>query len=84
FYTFSLYNNFPLRTTISSSLYKSRIILTLKAIKKDLKLSVRKAFSIYNVPFLTLNYRRVRRTLRHKTGTNSIKITLIEESIILK
>ncbi|OHW99318.1 transposase, partial [Colletotrichum incanum] len=56
FYTFSLYNNFPLGTTISSSLNKSRIILILKAIKKDLKLSIQKVSSIYNVPFLTLNY----------------------------
>ncbi|OHW90965.1 transposase, partial [Colletotrichum incanum] len=54
FYPLHLYTNFPLRTTISSSLNKNRIILALKAIKKDLKLSVRKAASIYNVLRITL------------------------------
>ncbi|OLN95208.1 hypothetical protein CCHL11_10290, partial [Colletotrichum chlorophyti] len=39
-YTSSLYNNFPLYIIISSSLNKARIILILKAIKKDLKLSI--------------------------------------------
>ncbi|OLN96010.1 hypothetical protein CCHL11_07064, partial [Colletotrichum chlorophyti] len=39
-YTSSLYNNFPLRIIISSSLNKAYIMFVLKAIKKDLKLSV--------------------------------------------
>ncbi|KAK1967639.1 hypothetical protein LY78DRAFT_575913, partial [Colletotrichum sublineola] len=50
FYLFDLYTNFPLRTNMQSTLIKSRIILTLQAIKKDLKMSVKKAASIYKVP----------------------------------
>ncbi|OHX00936.1 hypothetical protein CSPAE12_00290, partial [Colletotrichum incanum] len=53
-YTLSLYIYFPPRTNISSSLNKSYILLTLKAIKKDLKLSVQKAAFIYNVLRITL------------------------------
>ncbi|OHW96712.1 hypothetical protein CSPAE12_04747, partial [Colletotrichum incanum] len=54
FYTFPLYTKFPLRTTIESSLKESRIILTLQAIKKDLKLSVQKVATIYNILRITL------------------------------
>ncbi|OHW90373.1 hypothetical protein CSPAE12_11031, partial [Colletotrichum incanum] len=54
FYTLHLYIYFPLRITMNSSLNKSRIILTLKAIKNDPKLSVQKAASIYNILRITL------------------------------
>ncbi|KZL63984.1 hypothetical protein CT0861_13239 [Colletotrichum tofieldiae] len=58
---------------------ESRIILIIKAIKKDLKLSVRKASSIYNIPEATLRYQRARRLLQQETQSKSIKITIIKE-----
>jgi hypothetical protein len=41
-------------------LKESRIILTLKALKKDFKLSIRKAATLYEIPETSLRYRRTR------------------------
>ena len=60
---------------MSSSLNEGRIILALQAIKKDPKLSVRKAASIYSVPEATLRDRRAGRLPRHKMRANLIKMT---------
>lgn len=69
---------------MSSSSNESRIILAIEAIKKDPKLSVRKAASIYKVPRTTLRDRRAGLLPRRETRTNSMKMTQVEETVILE
>ena len=63
---------------------ESRIILALEALKKDPKLSLRRAATIYNVPPMTLSDRRAGRPARCDTPANSRKLTDLEEKTIVQ
>ena len=69
---------------MESSPQETRIILALSAIQRDQKLSVRKAASIYQLPEATLRHRRAGRQSRSETRTNSMKMTISEEEVILE
>ncbi|KAK1837465.1 putative transposase [Colletotrichum chrysophilum] len=60
---------------MSSSSNESRIILAIEAIKKDPKLSVRKAASIYKVLRTILRNQRAGLLLRRETHTNLMMMT---------
>lgn len=69
---------------MESSLKESRIILALKALEKDLKLSVRAAAKIYDVPRSTLQTRRDGVKSRRDISVNSKKLTDLEEKVLLE
>ena len=69
---------------IDSLLTESRIILALEALKKDPKLSLRRAATIYNVLPMTLSDRRAGRPARCNTPANSRKLTDLEEKTIIQ
>lgn len=69
---------------MESSSTESRIILAIQALKKDPKLKVRKAATLYNVPEATLRHRRAGRAPRRETRANSMKLTKLEETVILE
>ena len=82
--TTTLNINFPPQRNIASTKTKARIILALKALQKDKKLSLRAAASIYNVSRTTLTIRRDGRTSRYDTPVNSRKLTDLEERTIVQ
>ncbi|OHW99321.1 transposase, partial [Colletotrichum incanum] len=84
FYLFNLYISFPLRTNMQSTLIESRIILAIQALKKDLKMPVRRAASTFEVPESTLCDRRAGRVAQGKRRPNLIKITITKEEVILE
>ena len=63
---------------------ESRIILALEALKKDPKLSVRKAATIYEIPRSSLRDRRAGMQSRRETPANLRKLTDLEEKVLLK
>ena len=63
---------------------ESRIIIALKAIKNDPKLSLRRVAAIYNVPLVTLSDRRAGKPARRDTTANSRKLTDLEEQTIVQ
>jgi len=63
---------------------ESRIILALEALKKDPKLSVRKAAAIYDIPRSSLGDRRAGIQPRRELPANSRKLTDLEEKVILE
>ena len=58
---------------------ESRMILALRAMEKDPKLSLRSAATIYKVPPMTLSDRRAGKPARRDTPANSRKLTDLEE-----
>ena len=68
---------------MESSSTESRTILAIEALKKDLKLSVRRAARIYEIPEATLRYRRVGRRVRRDMSANSRALTDLEEDVIV-
>ena len=54
--TFYLQHHFSQLVTMESSSIESRIILALRALEKDFKLSIRAAAKIYAIPKATLRH----------------------------
>jgi len=69
---------------MKTSSNESRTIFTLKALKKDPKLSVWTAAKIYNIPKLTLRYRRVGQPSRRNISANLRSLTNLEKHVILQ
>jgi hypothetical protein len=65
-------------------LKEARVVLALKALENDEKLSLRAAAKLYDVPVSTLSYRRAGRTARRDTAPNSKKLTQSEEEAIVQ
>ncbi len=63
---------------------ESRIILILEALKKDPKLSIRKATTLYEIPESSLRDRRTGKQLQCEIPTNLRKLTDLEEKVLLK
>jgi hypothetical protein len=63
---------------------RSRVILALEALKKDPKLSVRKAATIYAVLRTSLHRRRAGKQPRCELPANSRKLTDLEEKVLLE
>ena len=63
---------------------ESRMVLALEALKKDPKLSVRKAATLYKIPKSSLRARRAGKQPRHEIPTNLRKLTNLEEKVLLK
>ena len=69
---------------MESTSNESRIILAIEALKKDPKLSVRRAVQIYKVPRSTLRGRRAGCTSRRDMSANSRALTDLEEDVIIR
>ena len=69
---------------MESTSYESRVILALKAIENDPKLSFRAVAKLYNVQRTTLQNRRAGRLARRDTRPNSCKLTDLEEQTIVR
>ena len=69
---------------MESSSIESRIILALRSLEKDFKLSIRAAANIYTIPKATLRHRRAGQQSRRDISTKSKKLTDLEESVILR
>lgn len=63
---------------------EARIILAIEAIRMSKKLSQRSAAKIYKVPLSTLSDRMAGRTYRPETKANGLKLTELEEEVILR
>jgi hypothetical protein len=63
---------------------ESRIILALEALNKNLKLSVRKAATIYEIPETSLRDRRAGKQPRREIPANLRKLTDLEEKVLLE
>ena len=63
---------------------EARIILAIEAIRTSKSLSQRSAAKIYRVPLSTLFDRIASRTYRPESKTNSLKLTELEEEIIIR
>ena len=63
---------------------EARIILAIEAIRTSKKLSQRSVVKIYKVPLSTLSDRIAGRTYRPETKANSLKLTELEEKVILR
>ena len=63
---------------------EARLILTLKALKKDKKFSEQAVVFYYKVVCITLHQRRVGRKSRPDMSVNSRKLTDLEERVLLK
>ena len=63
---------------------EARVILALKAIRNDEKLSLRAAAKLYNVPESTLRSRRASVSARRDTTPNSRRLTDSEEKAIVQ
>jgi hypothetical protein len=63
---------------------EARIILAIEAIRNSKSLSQRSAAKIYKVPLSTLSDRIAGRTYRPETKANGLKLTELEEGIIVR
>jgi hypothetical protein len=63
---------------------EARIILAIKAIRSSRKMSCRAAAKIYKVPKSTLAARLAGRPSRRETKANSLKLTKLEEGVIVR
>ena len=63
---------------------EARIILAIEAIRTSKKLSQRSVVKIYKVLLSTLSDRIAGRTYRPETKANSLKLTELEEEVILR
>ncbi|KAJ0133761.1 Uncharacterized protein HZ326_23193 [Fusarium oxysporum f. sp. albedinis] len=78
----SEYNSQP--PNMSQSLYEARILLALQALQNNPKLSGRKAATIYQVNYRTLNRRRQGIQSTHDITTKSRNLSDLEEQIIVQ
>jgi hypothetical protein len=62
---------------------EARIILAIEAIRTSKKLSKRSAAKFYNIPYISLSNRIAGRTYRPEATANSLKLTELEESVLL-
>jgi hypothetical protein len=63
---------------------ESRIVLALEALKKDPKLSVRRAATIYEIPRTSLQNRRAGKQPQYELPPSLRKLTDLEEKVLLK
>ena len=63
---------------------EERVILALKAIQNDKKLSLRAAAKLYDVPVSTISRRRAGQLARRDCPANSRKLTDLEEQTIVQ
>jgi hypothetical protein len=63
---------------------EARIILAIKTIRSSRKISYRAAAKIYKVPKSIFANRITSRSSRHETKTNSLKLTELEEGVIVR
>ena len=63
---------------------EARIILAIEAIRTSKNLSQRSAAKIYKVPLWTLSDRMAGRTYRPETKANGLKLTKLEEEVIVR
>jgi hypothetical protein len=63
---------------------ESRIVLTLEALKKDPKLSIRRVATIYEVPRSSLQHQHAGKQPRRETPTNLRNLTNLEEKVLLQ
>jgi hypothetical protein len=63
---------------------EERVILALKAIQNDKKLSLRAAAKLYDVPVSTISRRRAGQLVRRDCLANSRKLTDLEEQTIVQ
>ena len=84
FTTSQLYHEFLPRNKMEPLPKESRIILALEALKKDPKLSERKAATIYEIPRSSLQHRRVGKQPRREIPANSRNLTELEEKVLLE
>src|SRR5437667_6135815 len=82
--TFHIQHRIPPQQAIDLPPAEARVIIALKAIRNDKKLSVRAAAKIYEVPRTTLTRRRASRHTRRDTSPNSRKLTKLEEEAIVQ
>ena len=82
--TFSLQSLFSLANEMESSSKESHMILALEAMKNNPYLTIRTAAKLYEIPHTTLQTQYANVQSRHDIPTNSTKLTLIEETILLK
>ena len=73
-----------LPTNAQSIPKETRIQLTIQAIERGQIHTERHAITTYQVPRSTLRDRRARKTPRVKTRPNLMKLTAIEEEVIIK
>lgn len=69
---------------MESSSYEARVILALKAIENDPKLSFRAVAKLYGVQRTTLQNRHAGLPARRDTRANSCKLTKLEEHTIIQ
>jgi hypothetical protein len=69
---------------MESSSNENRILLAIKALQKDQKLTIRAAARIYQVSHTTLIRRRARDKSRRDIMANSRNLTDLEEDVLLK
>ena len=74
----------PLQQRQLDALKEAQIQLAVKALKRDPKLSIKRAVSIYKVSETTLRKRRAGRPLRANTMANSRNLTNTKEQVIVK
>ena len=63
---------------------EARIILAIEAIRSSRKLSQRAAAKLYKVPLSTLSDRMAGRSYRCETIANGLKLTKLEEEVIIR
>jgi hypothetical protein len=63
---------------------ESQLILAIQALKKDPKLSIRSAATIYKVPYTTLNTRIHGTRARRDVEANGRNLTKLEEDTIIQ
>ena len=63
---------------------EARIILAIEAIRSSKSLNRRSASILYKVPYSTLSDRMAGRTSRREIRTNSLKLTKLEEEVIIR
>ncbi|KFY92481.1 hypothetical protein V500_04176 [Pseudogymnoascus sp. VKM F-4518 (FW-2643)] len=63
---------------------EARIVLAIEAIRTSKKLSRRSAAKLYRVPYSTLSDRMAGRTHRRETKANCLKLTELEEEVIIR
>jgi hypothetical protein len=69
---------------MESTSNESRVILALRALENDTRLTIRHAAKIYSIPFSTLLDRRNGRQSRRDIQPKSRKLTDLEESVIVQ
>jgi hypothetical protein len=63
---------------------EARIILAIEAIRLSKSLNCRSASTLYNILYSILSDRIAGRTSRHEIRANSLKLTKLEEEVIIR